>query len=153
MRQRCDSFCVHNLQETTFVCTTAIESTLRTTPTVNFCMPYCNCQHFWEKQHLYGLLQPLQSTSHYYSFWLLNAQWQLTMFYALLQLTSVVAGRLTLWPIGLLLQLKNIKIKSTSCLNATRNMVSKFKITLTCGGHVQTICFNNNWHLKDLIMT
>ena len=61
-------------QQITFVCTTAIENILKTIPIVNLCMPYCNCQHFWEKQHLYGLLQPLQSTSHYYSFLLLNAQ-------------------------------------------------------------------------------
>ena len=31
----------------TFVCTTAIDNILRTTPIVNFCIPYCNCQHFY----------------------------------------------------------------------------------------------------------
>ena len=35
------------LQLITFVCTTAIENILSTTPIVNFCMPYCNCQHFY----------------------------------------------------------------------------------------------------------
>ena len=35
------------LQQITFVCTTAIENILSTTPIVNFCMPYCNCQHFY----------------------------------------------------------------------------------------------------------
>ena len=34
------------LQLITFVCTTAIENILSTTPKVNFCKPYCNCQHF-----------------------------------------------------------------------------------------------------------
>ena len=47
LRQSCDSFCVHNLQKITFVCTTAIDNILSTTPIVNFCMPYCNCQHFY----------------------------------------------------------------------------------------------------------
>ena len=56
MRQSCDSFCVHNLRKTTFVCTiatdnfvctTAIDNILSTTPIVNFCMPYCNCQSFY----------------------------------------------------------------------------------------------------------
>ena len=48
------------LQLITFVCTTAIDNILSTTPIVNFCMPYCNCQHFYRKKLLYGLLQPLQ---------------------------------------------------------------------------------------------
>ena len=33
----CDSFCVHNLQETTFVCTIATD---------NFCLHLCNWKHF-----------------------------------------------------------------------------------------------------------
>ena len=33
LRQSCDSFCVHNMQETTFVCTIATD---------NFCMQNCN---------------------------------------------------------------------------------------------------------------
>ena len=37
------------LQLITFVCTIAIESILSTTPIVNFCMPYCNCQSFIDK--------------------------------------------------------------------------------------------------------
>ena len=37
LRQSCYSFCVHNLQETTFVCTIA---------TYNFCLHYCNWKHF-----------------------------------------------------------------------------------------------------------
>ena len=32
LRQSCDSFCVHNMQETTFVCTIATD---------NFCLHYC----------------------------------------------------------------------------------------------------------------
>ena len=35
------------LQLITFVCTTAIDNILSTTPIVNFCMPYCNCQNFY----------------------------------------------------------------------------------------------------------
>ena len=35
------------LQLITFVCTTAIENILGTTPIVNFCMPYCHSQHFY----------------------------------------------------------------------------------------------------------
>ena len=35
------------LQLITFVCTTAIENILSTTPIVNFCIPYCNCQCFY----------------------------------------------------------------------------------------------------------
>ena len=35
------------LQLITFVCTTAIENILSTTPMVNFCMPYCNWQSFY----------------------------------------------------------------------------------------------------------
>ena len=70
--QSCDSFCVHNLQETTFVCTIATD---------NFCFHYYNWKHFKhysncqllyallqlptffieQKKLLYGLLQPLQS--------------------------------------------------------------------------------------------
>ena len=38
------------LQLITFVCTTAIDNILNTTPVVNFCMPYCN--GFMEKQLL-----------------------------------------------------------------------------------------------------
>ena len=33
LRQSCDSFCVHKLQETTFVCNIAID---------NFCLHYCS---------------------------------------------------------------------------------------------------------------
>ena len=66
------------LQQITFVCPNAIENILSTTPIVNFCMHYCNCQHFMEQQLLYVLLlQPLQLTPHYYSYWLLNGDWQL----------------------------------------------------------------------------
>ena len=36
------------LQLIVFVCTTAIENILSTTAFVNFCMPYCNFQHFYE---------------------------------------------------------------------------------------------------------
>ena len=43
-RQSCDSFWVHNLQETTFVCTISI---------YNFCLHFCNWQLF------YALLQLL----------------------------------------------------------------------------------------------
>ena len=35
------------LQLVTFVCTTAIDNILSTTPIVNFCMPYYNCQRFY----------------------------------------------------------------------------------------------------------
>ena len=45
LRQSCDSFCVHNLQETTFVCTTTLD---------NFCLHYCNQQKLF-----YALLQLL----------------------------------------------------------------------------------------------
>ena len=38
LRQSCDSFCVHNLQETTFICIIAIENISNTTPIVNNCM-------------------------------------------------------------------------------------------------------------------
>ena len=60
---------MHNLQEKTFVCTiatdkfvctSAIENILSNTPIVYFCMPYYNCQRFYRKKLLYGLLQPLQ---------------------------------------------------------------------------------------------
>ena len=37
------------LQLITFVCTTAIDNILSTTPIVNFCMPYCNRQRFYRK--------------------------------------------------------------------------------------------------------
>ena len=56
MRQSCDSFCVHNLQEITFVCTIATDNFclhhynwkhFKTTPIINFCMPYCNSLRFY----------------------------------------------------------------------------------------------------------
>jgi len=56
LRQCCDSFCVHNLQETTlfallqligFVCNCSIENILSNTPIVVFCIHDCNCQHFY----------------------------------------------------------------------------------------------------------
>ena len=66
MLQCCDSFCVHNLQKTTsvctinwqllfvllqlvtFICTCTIDTFLYTTAIVNFCMYYCNYQHLFE---------------------------------------------------------------------------------------------------------
>ena len=69
LSQSCDIFCVHNLQETTFVCTIATD---------NFRWHYCYWKHFKHYSNcelLYGLLQPLQLTLHYYSYWFLNAQW------------------------------------------------------------------------------
>ena len=42
LRQSCDSFCVHNMHETTFVCTIAID---------NFCL------HYYNWQLLFALLQ------------------------------------------------------------------------------------------------
>ena len=56
LRQSCDSFCVHNLKEITFVCSIATDNFcfhnckwkhLSPPPIVNFCMPYCNCQRFF----------------------------------------------------------------------------------------------------------
>ena len=41
MRRSCDSFCVHKLQETTFVCNIAID---------NFCLHYCIWQLFFVPQ-------------------------------------------------------------------------------------------------------
>ena len=41
MRRSCDSFCVHKLQETTFVCNIAID---------NFCLHYCIWQLFFIPQ-------------------------------------------------------------------------------------------------------
>ena len=46
LRQSCDSICLHNLQETIFVCT-AIENILSATPIVNFCMPYYAYKRFY----------------------------------------------------------------------------------------------------------
>ena len=53
LRQSCDSFCVHNLQKTTFVCTIAtanfffallqLLTFVCTIATANFCLNYCNC--------------------------------------------------------------------------------------------------------------
>ena len=57
------------LQLITFVWTNAIANILITTPIVNFCMPYCNCQRFYGTTTFVWLLQPLQG------YWLLNAQW------------------------------------------------------------------------------
>ena len=39
MHQSCDSFCVHNLRETTFLCAVVI---------VNFSLCYCNWKHFMQ---------------------------------------------------------------------------------------------------------
>ena len=51
-----------------FLCTTTIENILTTTPIINFCMPIIAIPNgFIEQQLLYGLLQPLQLTSYYYS--------------------------------------------------------------------------------------
>ena len=41
MRRSCDSFCVHKLQETTFVCNIAIDK---------FCLHYCILQLFFVQQ-------------------------------------------------------------------------------------------------------
>ena len=76
------------LQLITFVCTTAIENISTTTPMVNFLCNIAIGKVFMEQQLLYELLHPLQLKSHYYSYWLSTAQWQLTTFYALLQLTT-----------------------------------------------------------------
>ena len=65
LRQSCDSFCVHKLQETTlfallqqitFVCRTAIENILSTTPIVYFVCLIAIANIFMEQQLLYGLL-------------------------------------------------------------------------------------------------
>ena len=52
LRQSCDSFCVQNLQETTFVCPIATD---------NFCLHYCNWQHF---KHYSNLSVILIATTH-----------------------------------------------------------------------------------------
>ena len=65
------------LQLITFVCTTAIENILNKTPIVSFVCLTAIANILKEQQLLYGLLQPLQLTSHYYSCWHLNAQWWL----------------------------------------------------------------------------
>ena len=99
MRQSCDSFCVHNWQETTLVCTTAIENILSTTPIVGFCMPYCNCQHFYRKITFVWTTATI--TIHHIitviDFWMHNGNWHLFMhycnwllLYALLKLTTFV---------------------------------------------------------------
>ena len=73
------------LQVITFVCTTAIENILSTTPIVNFCMPYYNCQHFYKTTTFVRTIAAFTLTSKYYSYWLLNAT-----FYAILELAIFV---------------------------------------------------------------
>ena len=79
---------------------------------------------FMEQQLLYGLLQPLQLTSHYYSCWHLNAQWWLTTFYGLLQLTTFV------WTIATedycMLQTSNNNVSYIDCTvkkNSSLNLI------------------------------
>ena len=106
MRQSCDSFCVHNLQETTFVCTIA---------TYNFCLHYCNWKHFKHYSNCWLLFALLQLPTFYrkkpfvwttatitihhiitvINFWMHNGNWHLFMhycnwllLYALLKLTT-----------------------------------------------------------------
>ena len=85
LRQSCNSFCVHNLQQTTFVCICTLDNFwlhycnqqklfLCTTAIVNFCLHYCNCQCFME----FTIANDNWSVKCFN--WLLNAPLHLTTF-------------------------------------------------------------------------
>ena len=63
LRQSCDSFCVHNMHETTFVCTIAINNV---------------CLHYYNWQHLFALLQLITFVCT--AITALNAKWDNILF-------------------------------------------------------------------------
>ena len=78
------------LQLITFVCTTAIDNILSTTPIVNFYMPYCNCQYFYGTTNFAWTIATITINIIYLELLTFKCTMIIDKYYAISQLTNFV---------------------------------------------------------------